>query len=110
MLYTATFDVANPDQQLMTQMTAQVFFVTAFAHNVVTVPVSALHQGHVRTGGRTGSRTPNLEQGSAAQPSLHKHRKLAAGQKRYTILAVAPTAASSRGALSWAFPIACRRK
>src|SRR6202000_3471907 len=41
-LYTATFDVANPDNQLMTQMTAQVFFVTASAHDVVTVAVSAL--------------------------------------------------------------------
>jgi macrolide-specific efflux system membrane fusion protein len=90
-LYTATFDVANPDQQLMTQMTAQVFFVTASAHNVVTVPVSALHQGHVRTGGRTGSRTPNLEQGSAAQPSpAHTHRALPPGEKRYGILVVAP--------------------
>ena len=44
-LYTATFDVKNPDNQLMTQMTAQVFFVTASAAHVLTVPVAALHQG-----------------------------------------------------------------
>jgi macrolide-specific efflux system membrane fusion protein len=50
-LYTATFDVNNPDNKLMTQMTAQVFFVTASAHDVVTVPVSALHQGRGRKGG-----------------------------------------------------------
>ena len=69
-LYTATFNVANPDNILMTQMTAQVFFVTASAQSVVTVPVSALHQGHVRAGSRAGSRTPNQEPGlgSAAQP------------------------------------------
>jgi membrane fusion protein, macrolide-specific efflux system len=42
-LYTALFDVANPRKQLMTQMTAQVFFIRAAAHNVVTVPVAALH-------------------------------------------------------------------
>lgn len=82
-LYTATFDVANPDQQLMTQMTAQVFFVTASAHNVVIVPVSALHQGHAHAGGRT-SRTPNQGEGSAAQTFHRRHHarppKLPAGQ------------------------------
>jgi macrolide-specific efflux system membrane fusion protein len=41
-LYTALFDVANPKGDLMTQMSAQVFFVQAAARNVVTVPVSAL--------------------------------------------------------------------
>jgi len=65
-LYTATFDVSNPDNQLMTQMTAQVFFVTASAHDVVTVPVSALHQRHGRAGGRSGSGSPNPGQTPAA--------------------------------------------
>jgi len=41
-LYTALFDVANPEKELMTQMTAQVFFVLSEAHDVVTIPVSAL--------------------------------------------------------------------
>src|SRR5690606_13309838 len=41
-LYDALFDVPNPDQKLMTQMTAQVFFVRASAKDVVIVPVSAL--------------------------------------------------------------------
>ena len=68
-LYTAIFDVANPDNQLMTQMTAQVFFVTQSAQNVVTVPVSALHQGRGHTGGRSGSWTPNQGHTSAAQPN-----------------------------------------
>jgi len=91
-LYTATFDVANPDQQLMTQMTAQVFFVTASAHNVVIVPVSALHQGHGRTGGWTHSGTPNPDQGSAAQSPrhMHHHRALPAGQKRYIVQVIQP--------------------
>lgn len=92
-LYTATFDVANPDQQLMTQMTAQVFFVTASAHNVVIVPVSALHQGHAHAGGRT-SPTPNQGDGSAAQAS-HPHRharppKLPAGQNYAFVQVVNP--------------------
>ena len=41
-LYTALFDVDNPDKNLMSQMTAQVFFVLGAANNVVTVPVAAL--------------------------------------------------------------------
>jgi len=41
-LYNALFDVENPDRALMTQMTAQVFFVTAQAKDAVQVPVSAL--------------------------------------------------------------------
>lgn len=42
-LYTATFNVNNPDDELMAQMTAQVFFVTASAKDVLVVPVAALH-------------------------------------------------------------------
>lgn len=51
-LYTALFDVANPQKQLMTQMTAQVFFIRASAHNVITIPVAALEFGQPGTGGR----------------------------------------------------------
>ena len=41
-LYDALFDVANPDQALMTQMTAQVFFVASSAKDAVLVPLTAL--------------------------------------------------------------------
>src|SRR5450830_2147923 len=41
-LYDALFDVANPDQILMTQMTAQVFFVVSSAKDAVLVPLTAL--------------------------------------------------------------------
>lgn len=41
-LYTVLFDVANPDGELMPQMTAQVFFVIARARAVLTAPMSAL--------------------------------------------------------------------
>ncbi|HEX3484588.1 MAG TPA: efflux RND transporter periplasmic adaptor subunit [Micropepsaceae bacterium] len=53
-LYTALFDVANPNKQLMTQMTAQVFFVRAAAHDAITVPVTALRFAGV-PGGRAGA-------------------------------------------------------
>ncbi len=41
-LYTALFDVDNKSGELMTQMTAQVFFVIAGKENVINVPVAAL--------------------------------------------------------------------
>jgi macrolide-specific efflux system membrane fusion protein len=43
-LYTALFDVANPKRELMTQMSAQVFFIAAEAKNVLTVPAAALRE------------------------------------------------------------------
>jgi len=52
------FDVANPNQTLMTQMTAQVFFVAASAKDAVLVPLAALRPvaPEVRAGvARTGS-------------------------------------------------------
>jgi len=49
-LYTALFDVANPDNQLMAQMTAQVFFVISSAHDVIIVPMSALQPVDERSG------------------------------------------------------------
>jgi macrolide-specific efflux system membrane fusion protein len=41
-LYTVLFDIANTDHALLSQMTAQVFFVTSSANNVISVPVGAL--------------------------------------------------------------------
>jgi macrolide-specific efflux system membrane fusion protein len=41
-LYDALFDVENPNRVLMTQMTAQVFFVVASAKDAVLVPLAAL--------------------------------------------------------------------
>jgi macrolide-specific efflux system membrane fusion protein len=106
-LYTATFDVANPTNELMTQMTAQVFFVTASAHDVVTVPVSALHKGRGRAGGRTGSWPPKREQGSAALLSragngIKAHfaavraAMKAPGARRYFVLVMNPDGSLKR--------------
>ena len=41
-LYDALFDVPNQDGALMTQMTAQVFFVSAAAQDTLVIPVAAL--------------------------------------------------------------------
>ena len=53
-LYDVLFDVPNPDGSLMTQMTAQVFFVTASAKNVLMVPAAAVHPLNF-TGRRPGA-------------------------------------------------------
>ena len=47
-LYNALFDVLNPDGLLMTQMTAQVFFIVSQAKDVLLVPMAALAQGAPR--------------------------------------------------------------
>lgn len=47
-LYNALFDVENDDRALMTQMTAQIFFVTAQAKDAVQVPVAALRPAGAR--------------------------------------------------------------
>lgn len=41
-LYNALFEVPNPNRQLMTQMTAQVFFIVSEARDVLVAPMSAL--------------------------------------------------------------------
>lgn len=46
-VYTALFDVENGDGELMPQMTAQVNFVAAAAHNVVIAPLAALRPASV---------------------------------------------------------------
>lgn len=47
-LYNALFEAENDDGALMTQMTAQIFFVTAQAKDAVQVPVAALRPAGAR--------------------------------------------------------------
>jgi macrolide-specific efflux system membrane fusion protein len=53
-LYNALFDVPNPDGRLMTDMTAQVFFIVAQAKNVLQIPMGALQSRSPRAAGRNG--------------------------------------------------------
>jgi macrolide-specific efflux system membrane fusion protein len=47
-LYNALFDVPNAEGALMTQMTAQVFFVVAEAKDALLVPMNAVRRGNGR--------------------------------------------------------------
>jgi len=62
-LYNALFDVPNPDGRLMTNMTAQVFFIVAQAKNVLQIPMGALQQTGRKRGAGRGS-----ENAQAAAP------------------------------------------
>src|SRR5690606_5637166 len=55
-LYNALFDVANPDGALMTQMTAQIFFVVARAEDALVIPLAALRPVAAPPGGGSGER------------------------------------------------------
>ncbi len=64
-LYDALFDVPNPAGDLMTQMTAQVFFVLASAKDAILVPVTALEALPV-----TGERGRAARGGAAKAPRV----------------------------------------
>ena len=82
-LYNALFDVPNPNRELMTQMSAQVFFVVGAAKDAVIVPVAALNQAGPRAarpdaaarranrevaGGQDAGQRPRREQDAGDQP------------------------------------------
>ncbi|MDR3088167.1 MAG: efflux RND transporter periplasmic adaptor subunit [Azoarcus sp.] len=58
-LYNALFDVPNPDGRLMTDMTAQVFFIVAQAKDVLQIPMGALQQS-ARPGRQTTAAEPAI--------------------------------------------------
>ena len=63
-LYDALFDVENPNQALMTQMTAQVFFVASSAKDAVLVPLAALRPAAAE-GRPRGPRAPGAAKGAS---------------------------------------------
>lgn len=67
-LYTGLFDVENSDSALYSEMTAQVYFVTSSADDVITVPVGALNQNQAQGEAiaAAGGRPAGGEAGSAA--------------------------------------------
>jgi len=67
-LYNSLFDVENPDHDLLTQMTAQVFFVIAEAKQVPVVPVTALKP--LPAGPRAGApkATADAQQPTSTKP------------------------------------------
>nr|WP_083200267.1 efflux RND transporter periplasmic adaptor subunit [Thauera phenolivorans] len=72
-LYNALFDVPNPDGRLMTQMTAQVFFVVAQAENALVVPMAALAQGAPRArGAQAAARAVSATPADESRPAVRR--------------------------------------
>lgn len=75
-LYTGLFDVDNTDGALLPEMTAQVFFITSAARDVLTVPVGALTfadaqmpEGAMPAGARLGQMTGAGRPADAGAPA-----------------------------------------
>ncbi len=81
-LYNALFDVPNANQSLMTNMTAQVFFVAATAKDALLIPAAALNGG-TRPGDAAGRR-----ERSASEPRR---------ESRAASAAESPASASTSG-------------
>ncbi len=71
-LYNAIFDVPNANRRLMTQMTAQVFFVVARAEDVLTVPMAAV------SGLASGTRRPSGSAGPSQSGAVSSGRGMRA--------------------------------
>lgn len=65
-LYNALFDVPNPTGELMTQMSTQVFFVSAAAADALLVPMAALRPAGGGKQAKAGSEAPATGGGAAA--------------------------------------------
>jgi len=91
-LYDALFDVANPDRVLMTQMTAQVFFVISSATDAVLVPLAALRpaarEGAGKRAGRATGADPRARfaKGSAQVSVVGPDGKLAQRQVKVGVM------------------------
>lgn len=84
-LYSALFDVPNPDGKLMTQMTAQVFFIANAARDVLVLPMSAVSSTapNTRPGGGGGGTRP-------ARAARSDNERGSANGNRATVRVAAP--------------------
>lgn len=82
-LYAALFDVPNPSGELMTQMTAQVFFLLASAKDALLVPVSALEP--LPTAGQ-GRRAPRAGGARVAKVDVDPRARFAGKQAMVRVL------------------------
>ena len=95
-LYTATFDVKNPDHQLMTQMTAQVFFVTASAQDAVDRARRGAAQGPRPARARTPAKPLQADPAQAPTPRRRPARRQPPAARRGHAAARRDSAIGSR--------------
>lgn len=83
-LYTGLFDVQNEDGTLLPEMTAQVFFITSAAREVLTVPLGALtfiDPEQMREGVTPGGNGEGAVPAMAQRPAGAVQRPAGAGQR-----------------------------
>jgi membrane fusion protein, macrolide-specific efflux system len=102
-LYNALFDVPNADGALMTQMTAQVFFVVAEAKDAVIVPAAALQRRDGRAAVRVQSddgkfERRDVELGLVTRVAAEVRSGLEPGERVATAAAAAPRGARAASA------------
>jgi len=73
-LYNALFDVPNPDARLMTDMTAQVFFIVAQAKDALQIPMGALQQNRAQRGGGGSRNAASGQAGADDANTRHTQR------------------------------------
>ncbi|QRG05730.1 efflux RND transporter periplasmic adaptor subunit [Xanthobacter dioxanivorans] len=90
-LYTAVFDVPNPEGELRPQMSAQTFFITARAENALVVPMAALVPAEgggdrftVRVSGKDGISTRAVRIGVRTRFQAQVLEGLAEGERVVT--------------------------
>jgi len=81
-LYNCLFDVENPDKDLLTQMSAQVFFVVSEARGVPIVSVSALRPATMPARTPRPEAAPSGQDDAVAAPALGANGAPAPGQRR----------------------------
>jgi macrolide-specific efflux system membrane fusion protein len=88
-LYTGLFDVDNTDASLLPEMTAQVFFITSAARDVLTVPVGALTfmdaNGAAPPAGRPSGVAPAGARPAGARPGGGRPPRAGSGEGRETV-------------------------
>lgn len=88
-LYTGLFDVDNTDASLLPEMTAQVFFITSAARDVLTVPVGALTfmdaNGAAPPAGRPSGVAPAGARPAGVRPGGGRPPRAGSGEGRETV-------------------------
>jgi macrolide-specific efflux system membrane fusion protein len=75
-LYTGLFDVENTDGSLLPEMTAQVFFITASARDVLTVPLGAITRLDARPRRMPGERNAVAPESPVPQEDSMRPREI----------------------------------
>ena len=102
-LYNALFDVPNTDGELMTQMTAQVFFLVAQAKDALVVPAAAVRRGKDGTSVRVqtddgGFEARAVELGLVTRVAAEVRSGLEPGERVAVAAATAPRSARAASA------------